>query len=314
MNAGKTSSEELFRSLLTHDWLRPERAVMKYFKLASLGRVSIEGRSLDLSCGDGSLMFLHFGGRFDETFDHFLATRADEFSHDKFVDIFDVEGADLPPIAQQPSGGFDVGADWKKGLLDKARHFGAYQELVLHDNNEIPLPFDDGAFETIHSNAVYWMDDVPALLRDMVRITKPGGKAVFQVMTPELYGTLDRLENVLPANAVSILDRNRRATAPSVYDYDGWSGEIEQAGFQIESVESVFPAENLLDIWNIGLRPIAHLLTRMANTQSSETRMSIRAEWVDIFYEILGPMVVGPMSYQAPEAPYLQFIARRPAD
>ena len=314
MNSNMTSSGELFRTLLTYDWLRPERAIMRYFKLSSLGRVSIDGPSLDLSCGDGSLMFLHFGGRFDEVFDHFLATRADEFSHDKFVDIFDVEGARLPPIVQLPTGGFDVGADWKKGLLDKARHFGAYQELVLHDNNNLPLPFDDGAFETVHSNAVYWVNDVPALMRDIVRITKPGGKAIFQVMTPELYGTLDRLEVMLPQNAISILDRNRRATAPGVYDYGGWSDVIAQAGFQIESVEPVFPAENLLDIWNVGLRPIAHLLTRMANTQSPENRLEIRAEWVDIFYEILGPMVLWPMSYQSSEAPYLQFIARRQTD
>ena len=51
----------------------------------------------------------------------------------------------------------------------------------------------------------------------------------------------------------------------------------------------------------------------MANTQSTEVRLAIRAEWVDIFYEILAPMVLEPMTYQASEAPYLQFVARKPA-
>ena len=36
-------------------------------------------------------MFLHFGGRFEDNFDHFLATSANQFSHDKFVDIGDVK-------------------------------------------------------------------------------------------------------------------------------------------------------------------------------------------------------------------------------
>jgi len=45
---------------------------------------------LDLSCGDGLLMFLHLGGVFDVDFDYFQSTAADKFKHSKFIGIYNV--------------------------------------------------------------------------------------------------------------------------------------------------------------------------------------------------------------------------------
>ena len=43
-------------------------------------------------------------------------------------------------------------------------------------------------------------------------------------------------------------------------------------------------------IWDIGLRPIAPMLIKMANALTPATRASVKADWVDLFCELLAPL------------------------
>ncbi|MFQ5590195.1 MAG: hypothetical protein ACE5HE_03435, partial [Phycisphaerae bacterium] len=43
-------------------------------------------------------------------------------------------------------------------------------------------------------------------------------------------------------------------------------------------------------IWDIGLRPVAPMLVRMANALAPQTRASIKADWVELLRDVLTPL------------------------
>jgi SAM-dependent methyltransferase len=116
-----------------------------------------------------------------------------------------------PTITARPEQNYTVGLDHKEALLDKADKLNFYQDLIQHDNNK-PLPFDDGEFQTIFSNAVYWVEEVDLHLSEIVRVLDSDGEGVLVLRTPHvhnfldyLYSKTDRLGNEL----VEMLDRGR---------------------------------------------------------------------------------------------------------
>ena len=82
-------------------------------------------------------------------------------------------------------------------------------------------------------------------------------------------------------------------------------------GFIIKDVHCVFPDKLPVDIWNIGLRPISHLLIQMADSLSLEERKKLKKEWVEIFYKLLKPLLSIKQTYSIEKAPYLTFILNK---
>ena len=297
-----------FHEYMKYFWLRPENGLLCTLKSEAFADIPIVSPSLDISCGDGVFMFLHLGGAFNEDFDAFNATRADEFKHDQFVDIYDSykEGC-KPNILSRPQLKIDQGTDWKQSLLDKAKLLDLYGELRVHDNNITPLPFDAETFQTIYSNAVYWVKDIVAVLKEIHRMLKPGGRAVLEVMSPYFLETLDRFEKVLGPKAIAILNRQRRETMPGGHTYDKWCELFEHTGFNIESVRNTYPNSLLMDIWNVGLRPISHLLIQMVDTITPENRRRVKSEWLEIIMELCLPLIDLPGNVAMEKAPYIMF-------
>ena len=62
-----------------------------------------------------------------------------------------------------------------------------------------------------------------------------------------------------------------------------------------------------MDFWNIGLRPISHLLIQMSDELNIEKRKRIKEEWVNIFLELFKPLLKLNQSYSIENAPYLSF-------
>ncbi|MFH1070335.1 MAG: methyltransferase domain-containing protein [Candidatus Glassbacteria bacterium] len=307
----ETTDKKLDRFLNLY-WLRPENGLLCTFKSLVCIDVEFTRPSLDVSCGDGMFMFLHLGGELGEDFDYFRATRAGEFSHSKFIDIYNTFERDYrPTITAQAKTRIDVGTDWKQGLLDKAGALGLYDKLVQHDNNQVPLPLPDNYFSTVYSNSIYWVKDVEALLAEIHRVMKPGGRAVLEVKTPYLLDTLDRLGKHLSPEAVSILDRNRRATMPGSRTYRQWRDVMDGAGFRVEDARSVYPNRILVDIWNVGLRPVSHLLIQMADNLKPDDRLRIKREWVEIFSTLFRPLLDLPPDHALEQSPYLCFLVRK---
>jgi len=149
------------------------------------------------------------------------------------------------------------------------------------------------------------------MLNDIHRILMPGGRAVLEVMTPFLLETLNKLEKYLSPEAIAILNRQRRETMRGPRKYDEWKKIILSSGLKIEEARSVYPNRTLIDIWNIGLRPVSHLLIRMTDSLDREERLAIKREWVDIFHTLFRPLLSLPVNYNLDDAPYLCWIVKK---
>lgn len=300
--------EEKLKDFLNLFWLRPENGLLCTFKSKAFNNIKFESPSLDISCGDGLFMFMHLGGKLESNFDYYKTTKADEFKHESFTDIYDCYDEKYSvPIIKHPEISIDYGTDWKQALLNKTSKLDLYKNLILHDSNVLPLPFEDNYFRTVYSNSLYWVKNVKGVLTDIHRILKPDGIAVLEVATPYFYQTLTKLEQYLSPSAISILDRNRRITSPGTLQYKEWKELLEECNFTIESSENVYPNELLIDFWNIGLRPISHLLIQMTKNLTDEERHKIKTEWVEIFYELFKPLLSIKQNYSIETSPYVIF-------
>ncbi len=308
-------SSEVFKAFLSLCWLRPENGALAYYQSRSWKDVKVKGPCIDISTGDGFSIFLHCGGRFHESFDFFSNnTAARRFSHDKFIDIYDrIDKSFNPLIKKQAITHFTVGTDWKKNLLEKARRLRFFEKTVLHDNNILPLPFEDNAFKLVHSNAIYWTKNPVELMKDVHRILDRDSTAVFEVCTPRMLSTLQTLKPMLSRRALSILDR-KRSQEMKVLNADeaDWRIWIKEAGFTIEEVRVAWPTQAITDVWNIGLRPIAHLLIRMVEQMPLGERHKIKEEWTQIFFDLLVPVCENFPRLKLDKAPYITYILRKP--
>jgi len=256
----------------------------------TLSRCDFELPSADVSCGDGVFSFLHAGGELDPAFDVFGAVANLDRVKDQHADMFDAEDAGYAPtILGEPAWHIDVGADVKKSMLQKADALNFYRRLVEHDNN-IPLPFDDDTFTTVYCNSAYWVRNIDSFLAELGRITRPDGRVILQVKLAAMADyTLERHRNKLGHRFLDIIGRGRLQTWPTVATRSQWEPRFKQAGLAIAEA-TPFVTRTHAHIWDIGLRPIAPLLIRMACNLTAKARREIKEEWVDLFLELLDPI------------------------
>lgn len=284
------TAREKQRRFISAYWLRPENAFWMVLRSDALANVPLRGPMLDLSCGDGVFSFLHAGGRFAPEFDVFGCVDNLHRVHDDHADIYDhVDDDHRPTIVSPPAYTIDCGADHKGNLLTKASWLGMYDRLLPHDNNEA-LPFEDGAFETVYCNSVYWVERIDDLLREIARVTAPGGKAILQVKLQSIEQfTMAKHRDVLGDRWLNLMDRGRSASWPSLCDRQTWERRFKSAGFEIRQAEP-FVTGTHAHIWDIGLRPIAPMLIKAMNAIHPHLRQEIKRDWVDLFCNLLSPL------------------------
>ncbi|EYD77782.1 weak similarity to ubiquinone/menaquinone biosynthesis methyl transferase [Rubellimicrobium mesophilum DSM 19309] len=74
-----------------------------------------------------------------------------------------------------------VGFDMSEPMMERAARLGAYAELVRGVLGEA-LPFPDGRFAAVMAAGVFTLGHAPAAsLRELVRVTRPGGRLLFSV-------------------------------------------------------------------------------------------------------------------------------------
>lgn len=278
---------DLLRRFLNAYWLRPENALWMTLRSLTLANASWARPSIDVSCGDGIFSFLHLGGVLDPAFDVFTSVADVRGSQG---DMFDhVAEGYHPRVRTPPQEQIDVGLDCKASMLAKASGLGLYQRFVEHDNN-LPLPFEDTGFQTVYCNAAYWVAGIDAFLAELRRITSRTGKVILQVKLDSMKRcTLARHEPVLGKKFLEIIGGERFDCWPTLADRQTWEARFAHARLTVESA-TPFVTRTHAHLWDIGLRPIAPLLIRMANGLMPQIRASIKADWVDLFCELLQPL------------------------
>lgn len=284
------STGEKLGAYLRAFWLRPENAMWMTLRSDALTCSSTPCYDLDLGCGDGVFSFIHAGGRIDPTFDVFHSVGSAAGIDGRRRDMFDhVDEHYEPVVTRRPNGMIHTGTDLKPTLLAKACRLDLYEELVQRDLNET-LPFPDESFETVYCNMAYWVRDVDGLLAEMRRVTVSGGRVLLHVKLDAIRDcTFATRAGDLGAEFLDIIGRDRFDSWPTLADQSTWEHRFRHAGLNIEQAMPLATTTHA-HLWDVGLRPIAPLLVRMANGLDPVERAGIKSAWVDLFHALAEPL------------------------
>ncbi len=278
------------RRFLNCYWLRPENAFWMSLRSQALDAFEFDGPAIDISCGDGVFSFLHAGGDFDCEFDVFHEVGHLDRVRDAFADMFDhTTGIYSPQVTTPPNWRMDIGTDIKPNMLLKACTLDFYESLVEHDNNQV-MPFENDSFTTVHCNSAYWVANHERFMSEVARITRSGGRVLLSVKLDSMRNyNLSAHKAKLSQRWLDIIGRGRIESWPSLCDDETWKQRFKSAGLEIVS-RTPFITRTHAHIWDIGLRPIAPLLVRMANNLSADTRREIKSDWIELLDELLAPL------------------------
>ncbi len=293
------SRASLLRAFLQAYWLRPENAMWMTLRSEALAACDMPAPAIDLGCGDGVFMFLHCGGRFEPDFDVFGAVgRLDEVAR-AHADMFDHVSEDYAPQAvRRPQRTIDCGTDLKSSMLAKAKRLGLYGRFVMHDNNQ-PLPFDNESFRSMYCNAAYWVANIEGFLRELRRVVRCDGRVVLHVKTDAMHDyTLEGFRAVLGDRFLDLIGRGRMDCWPSLTSRGDWERRFAAAGLRIESA-TPFATRTHAHIWDVGLRPLAPMLVKMANALTAADRAAIKRDWVATLMDLTLPLCDAALNLSA---------------
>jgi SAM-dependent methyltransferase len=289
------SMNSYLSQLLQIHWLRPETALWRTFDCMLMEKFgSVGGNSIDLGSGDGTMSYLMAGGAIE--------------GYDVFKDVGQLknynDGADIhnqTPISSLVLNNdklrynFEWGVDHKDGLIKKAQRLsGFYTNMAVHDLNK-KMSFDDEHFESAFSNILYWLEDIDTTLSEWHRIIKKDGKLYLLVPTASfkekawLYYSAPHTGD---KQYLNYFDRGYSALIHHCYKTEQWTEYFKRNGFVVAD-HHLYLTNPVMDIWNLGTRPIAPLLINMSNMLSGEQREVAKAEWVDYFAKFFMPIIEG---------------------
>lgn len=282
------------REYLNIFWLRPGTAIWRAYDTMVLNGLDwTTGPRLELGCGDGVNSFILCGGKFGIGFDSFLSVRdltPEEFFLGK-KDMYDrpFTRKRLIKIERKPSRKFDYGLDFKANLLQKAKRLNLYGNLVRHDLNQ-PLCLKDRSAGIIYSNALYWLDDISSVLRQLRAALKDDGKIVALLPSPVLkkYYIYEKyLKTGQPI--YKILDMGRYGCIKHLYTHEEWESIFDDCGLKIKSSVN-YLSGRFIEMSEIDIRPLSNVLAVMANKLSPRQRNESKKKWIDTLMYLIMPM------------------------
>jgi SAM-dependent methyltransferase len=290
-----TANKTTFDELLNVFWLRPETALWRQLDINAMGTFEFKSPSLDLGCGDGIFSFVRAGGGFDLNFDAFQSMAGLENFFDN-IDVFDAFDNSLnPAITNLPKYRIDVGFDHKENLLKKSGRLGLYSELKCGDANN-SLPFENESFNSVFSNIVYWLDKPEAVLLEINRILRPGGRLCLMLPNQTLpdfsfYNQLYVKTGNEKWRFLERLDRGRFSdNIRQARSDDEWQSVFRDAGLHVVEHKAHL-SKTVIQLWDIGLRPLFPVLKKMAGMLPPENLSDIKQEWVAVLRQFLQPLM-----------------------
>ena len=234
--------KEKTTAFLSAYWLRPETAIWRTIMINLLRSISFKNPSIDLACGDGLFSFIACGGTLTSQFDVFSLHDTKGFQNKK--DIYNQTWQQKPRILKRPRHTFDVGLDHKQKLLSNAKLFGIYKKLVQHDLSK-PLPFPNNEFDTVFSDALYWISDIDFVLSEVSRICKR--QAV--VFVPDIKFK----RQAKPYRWWEMLDRGISVNIKHCYTFSQWNKLFKKHGFKVK-YHINFLTSDFIEFWRYGTR------------------------------------------------------------
>ena len=282
-------------NLLNAYWLRPETALWRALDMRAMEVFEFDAPSLEVGCGDGVYSFLRAGGEFDPRFDVFQAV-AELDKYFQKVDVYDsVRGFVQPTVVRGPDYRISMGVDHKANLLHKASSLDLYEELKVADANQ-RLPFPDSSYASIFSNIVYWLDDPFKAIREIGRVLKPNGRCCLMLPNTtfrdfSFYVRLCLRPGDKRYEFLEMLDRGRmtdnvRHARPDA----AWREVFSAAGLSVVGHRRHL-SRAVVEMWDIGLRPIFPLLKQMVDKLGEADLARIKGEWVSVFEHFLSPFL-----------------------
>lgn len=284
-----------FEELLNAFWLRPETALWRELDIRAMQSFVFRSPSLDLGCGDGIFSFIRAGGGFGRDFDAFRSMAGlDKFFEN--VDVFDAYDEKMhPSLSHAPAYQIDWAFDHKENLLKKAGLLGLHKNMRVGDANQ-PLPFPDESFYSLFSNIVYWLDDPAAVIAEIARVLRPGGQACLMLPNrtmPEFsfYNQLYVKTGNPDWAFLEKLDRGRFGdNIRQARSAETWEAMFVSAGLRVK-LHKAHLSKTVIQMWDIGLRPLFPVLRKMADALTPEQLPGIKQEWIAILKQFLEPLV-----------------------
>jgi SAM-dependent methyltransferase len=148
----------------------------------------------------------------------------------------------------------------------------------------------------VFSNVVYWLDDPVRALSEIGRVLTPDGLACVLLPNTTLrdfsfYWSLHK-RNGDPAFAfLDLLDRGRLTeNVRQVKSSKEWMSIIEKAGLRILDHQQ-YLSRPIVQIWDIGLRPLFPALSKMAACVPADKRTEVKDAWIGSLEPLLRPLV-----------------------
>lgn len=281
--------------LLQVFWLRPETALWRTFDCLYMDKYAdIHGKSADLGCGDGVMSYIMSGGKIND-YDVFSdVTGLDKYNTGE--DIFNcMTEQTLCLDNSQVKYNYSFGLDHKDGLINKAKRFTPfYEETLVYDLNS-NLPSETSRLDSAFSNILYWLDDPVKILSNWNSKLNKNGKLMLFVpgkKFKEKAWLYYKAPHKGSHKYLNYFDRSYGHLIKHCYSTSMWSEIFENAGFSI-STHRPYLTDSVMEIWNVGTRPIAPLLINMANNLDKSYRDEAREEWKDYFSKFLTPIIEG---------------------
>jgi SAM-dependent methyltransferase len=296
-------THEFFKRLLSHNWLRPELALVHAHQLhavASLLPRKIVQPSLEYGCTDGVCTFVMLGGEADFAYDDYLDISdcpADSLADDYFEKASEIGNH---VVVRPATDHFTYGVSWRGSHLARAARLRLYQGLMERDLGH-PLPFESSSTNTIWAPNLFQVPTQQLLptLQEFQRVLTPDGTIV--TILPDLAQSDRDIWRRFPSLPQEVRDRmdrgiSRNLTMNARSDAD-WRQTFACAGLRVTGHSSFLP-KIVSEIYQIGLRPMfpalleAYSLLRSADL---EEFIRIKRRWIDTEYDFLLPMCdVGP--------------------
>ena len=282
---------KLFKNYLSYFWLRPEKALLHTLK-AEAFRKSLnyfKGKKADVSCGDGIFSFFALGGELNIDTDQYQSLKISKYKSVN-VDVYDHYTSNYHINIKKKSKLFyDFGTDYKKHLLSKAKHSKIYKKLILHDNEKY-FGKNFNSLDFIYSNSAYWVKNFNGHIKNLIQILNPNGTLVLSLKTSQLAKTnimLD-LKPVFGKKFVNILDRERRKTWIGLKSLKYYREFFKkQKNVYVKKIIPIYD-NDILKIWDIGLRPIFEPLHLLSSKVKNKDRINAKKMMVDTFYNLFG--------------------------